>query len=552
MNRFLDTLLAREREEPRRPALTVLARGVESHYDCAALMGRSREMAQLLLDRGCAAGDIVCIIAPTSLDVYAGFIGAILIGAIPTIFPHPSPVQDTEYYCEQQRATLALVRPRVLITQESIRELLAARGILAAGGELQILVTGTAAAPARLDAIPAEGDVALLQHSSGTTGLKKGVTLTYRAILAQIDRYAPLLDLDGGKAFVVGSWLPLYHDMGLVGCFLVPLYLGANIACIDPFEWVAKPSTLFDLVASNRVTHCWLPNFSFRLLSRLHPKGAKQDLSSVRQWIDCSEPCRRETLDEFATRFASAGVTPQSIKACYAMAETVFAVSQTGPAEGVRCIRLRSGVFMPGQPIELADPGASDGVWAVSNGKPLADCEVAILAGEAPVDAGVIGEICVRAPFLFDGYFRRPEATALALRDGWYRTGDLGFVEQGELFVVGRIKELIIVNGQNIVAGDIEFEVNRVPGIKAGRAVAFGVYSQAVGSEQLIIVAEKDPEAERPADEVTKDISAAVQRSFGLIPRDVRITAERWLVKSTSGKISREENRKKYLAADWS
>jgi acyl-CoA synthetase (AMP-forming)/AMP-acid ligase II len=274
----------------------------------------------------------------------------------------------------------------------------------------------------------------------------------------------------------------------------------------------------------------------------------------VKLWVDCSEPCRWPDARGFEAAFAEWGVRPRSVVGCYAMAETVFAVSQCAPGER-RALSVPPAV-PPGTPIAqtgallLTDdvpgdpPPGHKGV--LSSGRVLPGLDVATYHEGRRLPDGTYGEIGISGDFLFPAYRGRSVAES-NIADGVFRTGDLGVILDGHVFVFGRLKEIIIVNGKNIFAGDVEAALGLVHGVKKGRAVVFGVDSDMTGSEELIVVAEQDEAAAVPEAELRSAVSRAVSEAFLVKPRDVRIVAERWLVKSTSGKISRDENRRRYL-----
>jgi len=378
---------------------------------------------------------------------------------------------------------------------------------------------------------------ALLQHSSGSTGLKKGVKLSYDAIALQLDAYTQALRIADVAAPRIASWLPLYHDMGLISSFLLPVWRGIPILAIDPFEWVAHPGLLLDAIADLRATHCWVPNFALMHLARM--RGRREwDLSPLVALIACSEPCKPEAFDAFQSRFGSMGLRRYALQTCYAMAETVFAMTQSAVGEPVRRLAVDREALQAEGNVVPPRPG-TEPLVLLSNGRPVPGCEVRAGA------VGGVDEICVTAPFLFSGYHNAPEASAEAFDGAWLRTADLGFVDDGEVFVVGRIKDVIIVNGKNIFAHDVEAAVSRLPGIKPGRAVAFGSYNRAAGSEQLVVVAERLDETV-PDETLIRAVNNAVQLEVSIGCGDVRIVEPGWLVKTTSGKISRSENARKY------
>ena len=377
----------------------------------------------------------------------------------------------------------------------------------------------------------AREDVCCLQHSSGTTGLKKGVTLTFASIDAQIRAYTKAAQISPDDAIV--SWLPLYHDMGFVTALLMPLAMGNHVATMSPFEWLSKPLYLFEMVKNYAGRYVWLPNFAFNHLANCVEGEIPIDLSNVKAFVNCSEPCRPETFDQFARAFAAWGVRHDQLQVCYAMAETVFAVSQT--ELGVRPKSVLRPKFALEEHHELTIE-ADHSAKVLSAGRPVEGFQVRI-------DGSVVGEIQVRGDSVFDGYYKRDSSNSF--EGGWYKTGDIGFFFEDELYILGRKQDLIIVLGRNFFAHEIETLINDLPGIKAGRVVAFGVYNASVGSEDVVIVAEL--EGTKPKGEVRANVKRILESTIGLVPKKIEFVEAGWLVKSTSGKVSRNRNKRKYL-----
>jgi fatty-acyl-CoA synthase len=507
---------------------------------------RALRFSSAFADVGVGQGDIVLLIIQHGIDAYAAFLGVMLIGAVPSFMPYPSVKQDAVVYWKQHRQVFAHIRPRAILVYDT---LLAA--VMEAVEDADIAVLAQSRADdfesLRPGALPSADTVALLQHSSGTTGLKKGVMLSYRAIVGHLEAYGRALGLDAVASPAIASWLPLYHDMGLVTSFLLPVWSGAPILAIDPFEWTRRPTLLFEAIETFAATHAWVPNFSLVHQVRSVRSELTWDLSSLQALICCSEPCKPESFDLFSDRFSSWGLGATVLRTCYAMAETVFAVTQSPLGQVPRRLRVDR-LGLQTQAVAVAAQAVGDTVELLSNGPPVAGCRVEIRReGKAVVD-GVVGEVCVTAPWMFSGYHHNPTATENALDGGWLKTGDLGFVDGSEVYIVGRLKDVIIVNGKNLFAHDVEAAVSRVAGVKPGRAVAFGWYDASVGSEQLVVVAERD----EPADEdaaVIRRLNHAVSTEVGVGCGDVRLVEHGWLLKTTSGKISRSENVGKYQRA---
>ena len=541
-NVFLERITHRWQATPSAVFAVYYQDGQEIVATLEIIQARALKFLALLRRSGAAQGDLVLLILRQGLDAHAAFLGAMLGGFVPSFLPFPNARQDHLLFWSQHRRLFDSCGARLAIVFD---ELGAPVAECADGTGLQVIKQSDVErfGPDPLPRDFADGSaVALLQHSSGTTGLKKGVALSYDSISRQIESYGGSLGLFTGTQPVIATWLPLYHDMGLISSFLLPCFCGIPIISLDPFAWIASPRSLLDAIDRHRATHVWLPNFALLVLAGKVRRPANWDLSSLQAVICCSEPCKPASFDAFLAKFAPMGLRREAILTCYAMAETVFAVSQSAVGSSPRRMTLSSASLAAGI---VAGPGSTaDGVTLLSNGCPIDGCKVRI-EPIAPVGEQDIGEIIVRSDFMFDAYYRNPEATSAAWKDGWYHTGDVGFLDDGELFVVGRIKDIIIVNGRNIFAHDVEAAVSSVAGIKPGRCVAFGAYSDSVGSEQLVVVAERIEPAQ-PDAELRQAINRAVLTECGIPCSDILIVGPDWLVKTTSGKVSRSENAKRY------
>jgi acyl-CoA synthetase (AMP-forming)/AMP-acid ligase II len=511
-----------------------------------------------------AVAEVGIVVSRTSLDMMALFVALIAAGRMAAFFPPRSARQDAEAYLEQQRAAALRLPSSSILTLEGedaaldcMDPVLAGRALSLPRLSLRPEPTPASNGRAREGFERALGrrDAIFCQHSSGTTGIKKAVEISGWQLVGQFQAYWPTLQASLGEAPLrVASWLPLYHDMGLIAGFLLPLLGGAELALIDPFEWVEAPQLFLQMIEQEASTVSWMPNFAFRHFTRLRPFMTARDLGAMRLWISCSEPCRYVDALAFERAYAPMGVSPGSVVGCYAMAETVFAASQL-EAGGQRALVI-PGALKPGD--EVLSAGAREttdrdlaleaGEQALlCSGAPIPGLEVQVFVdGRAAAD-GVYGEIGLRGGFVFGGYRGQSTAHSNIGNDGFYRTGDLGVILDGRLYVFGRTKEMVIVNGKNLYLGDVEDRVGSAPGVRPGRAVAFGLDNAALGTEDLIIVAERDAGAALTDADIRAGITTAVMDAFLVKPHDVQIVLDRWLVKTTSGKISRTSNRAKYL-----
>lgn len=498
-------------------------------------------------EQGTEKGRIGFIFLPQTPQAIMWFFGLMSAGLIPSLMPLPSHKQDEKKYWDSHQQLIELTNPSLVITTA---EWLSAFEDITENIECTVHDSELSSSYTSHESVEdTKGEIAFLQHSSGTTGLKKGVALSHTAVIDQIESYSK--SLSATSEDIIVSWLPIYHDMGLIACTIMPLVLGQTIVLLDPFEWVSKPISLLQAIADYQGTLVWLPNFGFEHLRRTikSKKFDGLDLSSIRAFINCSEPCKAETFDRFTEHFKEIGATPEKLQVCYAMAETVYAVTQTEMGKVARKIWVDDQALLDNK-VQLTI--AKKGVQLISCGKVIDGCQVTILHPDStdPADLHQVGEIVISGSFLFDGYYHRPEKTEEVFDGISYRTRDLGFIHENELYVLGRKDDLIISNGRNYFAHEIEQHVNALTNIKAGRNVALGIYNDQIGSNEIYLVQERseDQSANDQLDkEVIKVIRQTVQDNMGLLLRDVILVEPSWLHKSSSGKISRKLNKNKLL-----
>jgi acyl-CoA synthetase (AMP-forming)/AMP-acid ligase II len=337
--------------------------------------------------------------------------------------------------------------------------------------------------------------------------------------------------------------------MGLIAGFVMPLVTGTPLVLMSPFQWVRDPKILLWAIHKHQGTLAWLPNFAYNHLARAARPSYLEglDLSSWRMAINCSEPVYHHSHQTFLEKFAPYGFNPDTLSVSYAMAENTFAVTQTKPGVAPRVDWVEIAALQQERVARPAEPEAEGVVAVTSCGIPIDGTEVRILddAGQT-LGERQIGQIAVRSNCMLSAYYQRPELTAEAIRDGWYLTGDMGYLADGEVFVTGRLKDLIIVGGKNIYPQDLEAIANSVPGVYPGRAVAFGVLDERIGSESIVMVAELNGNSQYPA-AVERELRAQIVKETEVTLADVRFVNERWVIKTSSGKLARGDNRDKYL-----
>jgi acyl-CoA synthetase (AMP-forming)/AMP-acid ligase II len=510
--------------------------------EVAAAAGRAASFYQ---EQGLRAGDVVVLVGTHHIDFYAAWLGCAWLGAIPTVLAEPSVRVAKEIYWARLGELLSRIGAWGMAHDPKLKIENSLLGLARTFCYDQV-AAGNGPVPARATCTP--DSTMLLQHSSGTTGLHKGVMLSHEAVWRHNESYNR--DLGATQRDIVASWLPLYHDMGFIACFIMPLLLGIEVVWLSPFEWVANPALLLDAISQHRATLCWLPNFAFAFLAqRSKAEPGQYDLSSLRAVVNCSEPVSEEAMRAFATRFESSGFLPAALQTCYAMAENVFAVTTTSTVAPPRFRRLdRAAWHDQHRSVEVSSPEQSS-VVHVSSGRAVTDCQVRIVdAAGAELPVGSAGSILIRSPFLFSGYFRRDDLNSnLFDQQGFYDTGDLGYVdENGNVYVTGRAKDLVIIGGRNIYPQDVEQVVNEVEGVHAGRVVSFGVPMRELGTEGLVILVESDG-VPNSWEAIAAAIRTAVPQRLDIDVADARVVLRGQLRKSTSGKLARGGNREWYL-----
>ena len=507
-------------------------------------------------DRG-----VVLLLLPHSLELFLLHIGLLLTGRVPAILAWPTSRVDPRKYQQNLLHQLQNLPAAELLTLPSVARNLdrglpysvSSVGIAASNQldsmfhtELSVDSVGKRTASGSTAATPE--DALFLQFSGGTTGAQKCVVITAAMLEKQLGLLAE--ELDFGPDDSVISWLPMYHDMGLIACLWLPLWTRAPSLQFAAQDWLMNPGVLFGLMDRFAGTFCWLPNFAFAYLATQRARIQPSSLGHVRAWINCSEPVRQTSVESFTSAFSSWGVTSEQCQASYAMAENVFAVTQTTlgstPLTVPRSALLASEMNRHAMPLSFR---LLDDVY-VSSGKSLPGMQVRIRRADSSLCPDLDpGNIDIKTPCMFSGYWGVDGFKTHALTaDGWYVTGDHGFTDGADLFVIGRTKDIVIVGGQNVFPEDVEVLANTVAGVYPGRVVAFGVDDGQQGTENLAIVAEMRGQYDAAAaTTIEREINRMVLSGIGIAPRFVRVTPERWIVKSTAGKISRRETRLRFL-----
>jgi fatty-acyl-CoA synthase len=526
------------------------------------LYERGMSVAAELRRRGLQAGETVAIMLPTCAEFFHTFAGILLAGGIPVpIYPPFRADRIAEYAARQanilrnaetqflvtwrQAENLAkLLKPRV----PSLREVLNAQKL--ASRPAPAAANGTSAPwrPVENLSHQARGeDIAFLQYTSGSTGDPKGVVLTHANLLANIRSIVSGLEIRPDDACV--SWLPLYHDMGLIGAWFVPLFIGIPLIVMSPLAFLSRPERWLRAIHKHRATIAPAPNFAYELCVRkIADKDLEGlDLSSWRAATNGAEPVRSETLERFAKRFAAYGFDPKALMAVYGLAEASLAISVPRLGDGYKVDRIERAAFeSEGRAIPASAHGSAL-LEFVNAGKPLPSMEVRIVDAQGRnVGERREGQLWFRGPSATSGYYRNPEATRELIRDGdWLDSGDLAYWGEGELYITGRAKDVIIKAGRNLYPHEIEEIAGRVKGVRAGCVVAFGAPDERTGTERLIVVAEiREPDS---AKQIETEISRAVDQALGMPPDVIALLRPQSIPKTSSGKLRRSDTRRLYL-----
>lgn len=515
--------------------LTFVDRREEDHaVSMAAITARAQSIAAALTDRGVRKGDRVALVLPTSPEFVQCFFGVLCAGAIPVPLYPPVRLGKLDEYHRRTAAMLAAVEAALVITDDRIRRLLGV-AVAAAGPRL-----GTTVADALHGTNPPQvdvtsDDVALIQFSSGTTHDPKPVALTHANLLANLAAIAHYVVADDGAPTVGVTWLPLYHDMGLIGTLLSAFYIPAPLVLLPPELFVAVPGAWLRAISRHRGTHSAAPNFAFGLcLKRIGDDELEGvDLSSWTICLNGAEAVSAAVQRRFVERFGRWGFRASALTPCYGMAEASLAIT-----------------FKPSNTLFGTlgvDPDtlAVDGVAVagtkelVSVGRPLAGVEVEVRDDRGlPLPTDRVGHIVVRGPSIMAGYFGRPDLTDRTVRDGWLDSGDLGFVHNGELYVCGRAKDVIVVRGANHAAEDFEDALDGLRGVRSGCAVAVGFVPDGQDDEALAMLVETASDCPPT---LATEIASRVEQRTGILPAQVVLLAAGTLPRTSSGKLRRRD-----------
>ena len=507
-------------------------------YRYREVLERARRVAGALQERGIQPGDRVALILPTSIHFYDAFFGVLFAGAIPSALYPPVRLGLLSEWKQRTAAMLRRLPAKLVLTD---KRLLGLVGHPTTAAQIPLGALKVAdlldSKPPQFDAVPRVNDLAFVQFSSGTTGDPKPVGLSHYNMIANAESIMSTFPGDTKQHSGV-SWLPLYHDMGLIGALVTALITPGTLTLLPPERFIARPRLWLEALSESKATISVAPNFAFGLCADRVDDLEGLDLSHWMVALCGAEPVHPATLDRFVERFGQVGLRPEALTPVYGLAEATLAVTFTDLStpftrlSGSRESIEKNRCFKP------LDGGYE---W-VSVGKPIPNHSVKICEGERVLEEGRVGRVWAHGPGIMQGYLDDPEATSEILIDGWLDTGDEGFMWGGELYLTGRAKDLIILRGRNHDPAVIEQAIDGIEGLRSGCNAAFAV---TVDEEEAVVLLAEAHGA--VSEETLVAMRQAVRGTTGLNPAAVEVLPAGTLPRTSSGKIRRSEARQRWL-----
>jgi fatty-acyl-CoA synthase len=521
-------------------------RGGETWLDWREVAARARRVGGGLQALGIQRGERVALVYPSTPGFFDAFFGVSLAGAVPVPLYPPVRLGRLDEYHAKTARMIELAGARLVLADPGVARLLGetvgrARPALGCRTLDDLPLDAGDACPVQPD------DLGLVQFSSGTTREPKAVALSHRALIAQARMITGLLPVRDGVQRCGVSWLPLYHDMGLIGAVLTALVRPGTLVVIPPEVFVARPAAWLQAISRYRAIISPAPNFAYSLcVQRIRDEELEGvDLSSWQMALNGAEQAVPDVMRAFARRFARWGFEERALTPVYGLSEAALAVTFGDLGRPFVSLRFDRDL-LGGAGLARESP---DGREIASVGRPLPGTALRIVdANGRLLPEGSVGLVECQSPSMMDGYLGQPEATAAVLRGGWLNTGDLGFQWKGELFIAGRAKDLLLLRGRNYAPEEVERAAEAAEGVRAGCVVAVTWLPDGAETERLLVLAEARRDVAAAAyDNVAASISAAVVTAVGLVPDRVAVLQPGTLPRTSSGKLRRQDALQSFL-----
>jgi fatty-acyl-CoA synthase len=527
-------------------SLTVLgADGAEHTVSWSEVHHRARRVATLLARRGIGKDTRVGLLADTSIDLVTAIQAVWLAGAAITVLPLPVR-QSAEAYLGQLRRTISDARPGLVLIGDPLAALAEPLAASAPVADLAAFAARAMGIEPATPVRPAPSDLAILQYTSGSTRAPRGVPVTHGRLAANVAAIRQATRHERVHGCLLG-WLPLYHDLGLVGGLVLAMSCGCRLVLQSPVAFTARPMSWFEAITVHRATMTGAPNFAWGLMTRLLAARPVPDpairLDSLRLALTGAEPIDSVIMRRFTGIARRHGLDPSVLTCAYGLAEATLAVTVSTPGQGLR-VDVVDPLALEARGEAVRVPG-NEGRALARLGGPVPGVRLRVVdrAGGHELGPRRVGRIEVAGPSVVAGYWGESPSEA---RD-WLRTGDLGYLADGDLVVCGRESDLLFAAGRNVFPQDVEAAANAVPAVRTGNVAAFGVPGQGAG-DRLVVAVESGGWADvETAEALRSAVSAAVVAEVGLTPRAVAVLAPGRLPKTSSGKVRRTETRRRYL-----
>ena len=516
------------------------------------MYSKARIVAQNLIDLGVKPKEKVILVLSTGPDFFYAFMGTLLSGAVPSAIYPPVRIGRLDEWKESTEHAIKSIEAKIVLTEKRLFNSLRIP-ILQAKPPLGIklvreILEQTSPKRSELPHVN-ESDYAFIQFSSGSTGKPKPVAITHRCVMKNTRAIIETFKFKPGELHCV-SWLPLYHDMGLVGAFFVPMVSNGPLTLIPPEIFVADPKCWIEAISATKATISVAPNFAYNIcVSKVDDSELVDiDLSHWKIALNGAEATCPNTLREFCEKYGKFGFNPKSMSPVYGLAEATLAVTFSNIQDHYKVYQFdKESLELDG--IAKKTDNESEGIRITSVGKPLTDIRVEIKdSSRARCDDGEVGTVWVKSPSIMSKYFGMPEQTNKVIVDGKLNTGDRGFIFDEELFIYGREKDVIIINGRNYDPSVVERCLLKLPSIRTGCAASFGILDEEKRTEKLVILAEVKRRISRKSkEEIIKSVKEAIQSYVGIQASEIELLKPGTLPRTSSGKIRRSLTKRLWL-----